>query len=306
MNVESRIYPTTTFKTELISKFTDHTRTTPTHAEILAAQGDILSANDMATLNDLTRNNPMINTDVVGVLMDNYDYREVQPVENPLAAPLFATFAAQSLIKIAGVFKNMHYQENTDANAELAITYAALAAAVNYYYHGTPASITKEVLSLHCPPVYSPKALEQARREGARGSHMFSARMMNEGLEKLRKAIQQNIVSEQETFDKSVYKSLNDEVEYHSIEELYNNFGTSDESEISLKIGVILRHAEKRFLNVSELEMLRKAKSLMDIRGIADWYFCQEGQNQLEMLNLLVDEYESGEYPLDFMNGKIV
>lgn len=272
MEQEKLTEPLTTLQSSLLQQFTGHN--TPTHAEILAAQGDIISAHCLANLNCLGYR---VDPDVVSILMNVYDDLEINTVPDRDTSYLFAAFLSSSILCTASGAVNMSNGRVDEAfqNWYLSIGMYTVAYAMNAYSKGAHVDRTKKWLEDHWPPVYSNAALQKAREEAFKeGEKESSLRRVKQNLTV---AIEHIIPAESD-----------------NTEEILEEIRAAQS---------ILQRATNRLLTQKELDFLVLIRNNFSYRH-DDLYYAYMSESDQWFLNLLVDEYERREYPVGFVVKK--
>ncbi|MBP7967382.1 hypothetical protein KAZ66_03845 [Candidatus Woesebacteria bacterium] len=265
METESYDYVLPDDKKTFVTKFVGEAY--PTHAELLAAQGDVISAESLATLNDM---GCRVDPDVVAVLSGVYADIEMQR-RNPSekATYLYAALVSGSIgcvgFGVASAFEGDI--DHAYSSFYTAVGLYTSAYMLNRLDDNTHAARMNEWLTDHWPPVYSPAGLKRAELEG------YLRGRIQGTLEHIKR------VSEQKE-DEEVRPDL-------EIPLLVFNVAT------------ILDAAQYRFLSREELTTLQTVKNAFS-KGYIDLYYINFSDPEIQMIDLLVHEYETGTYPIDF------
>ncbi len=265
MEAESYDYVVPDNKKIFITKFVGEAY--PTHAELLAAQGDVISAESLATLNDM---GSRVDPDVVAVLSGVYADIEMQRKDpSEVSTSLYAALVSGSM-GCVGFGVASAFEGDVDRAYHSFFTAVGLytsAYILNKLDNNTHATRMNEWLTDHWPPIYSHARLRRAEVEGY-----------------LRGRIQGSL-----EHVKSLSQQKDDEVVRPNL----------DIPLLVFDVAEILDAAQFRFLTQKELTTLQSVKNAFP-KGYIDLYYINFSDTEIQMIDLLVHEYETGAYPIDF------
>lgn len=258
-------------KAQLIERFTKYENRPPipTPDEFRVAFGD-LTAEEAA---DIAENSLYpFNVDVVGVLTQVYDdvetnilHKEVEKSEaKPMWPGVYTALLGLSAYSTVRAVQEYSAGQTTMAaiDAGFATLYVAGAVILDHRSHGTNHQVLKELFHDHCPPVFSPRAMEKNMKQAfAVGYQLGSSEVRPE---------------------------------------TSTEHNTSDQKEENLSdtvIGIVDRWKEGQELSPDEIRTLRLAKLAVKMMGVEPEDFCERGQEVIGNVETILARNDQNSQP---------